>query len=48
MDNPLAPPVGFADFAAFNLAVAQRYGDRVAFYQIWDEPSVAPLGRPPR
>ncbi|MCB9159163.1 MAG: hypothetical protein H6644_04780 [Caldilineaceae bacterium] len=42
VDNPLAPPADFADFAAFGAAAAQRYGDRVTFYQIWDEPNVAP------
>ena len=42
VDNPLAPPDDFAEFATFGAAVAQRFGDSVAFYQIWDEPNVAP------
>ena len=40
--NPLAPPARRADFGNFAAAVAQRYGDRLRFYQIWDEPNIAP------
>lgn len=40
--NPFAPPADFADFARFVAAFAQRYGDQVHFYQIWDEPNIAP------
>jgi O-antigen ligase len=40
--NPLAPPQDFGDFGRFVAAFAQRYGDQVSHYQIWDEPNVAP------
>ena len=35
----LAPPDDFADFADFAAAVAARYGGRINFYQIWNEPN---------
>lgn len=38
----LAPPADPADFAAYAAAVAARYGDRVRYYQLWDEPNIAP------
>lgn len=41
-DNPLAPPADPATFARFAAAVAQRYGAAVRFYQLWDEPNIAP------
>ena len=41
-DNPLAPPADFADFAVFAAAFADRYRENVRFYQIWDEPNIAP------
>ena len=41
-DNALAPPAHPALFAAFAGDVARRYGDRVDFYQLWDEPNIAP------
>ncbi|MEZ4768101.1 MAG: hypothetical protein R2844_06695 [Caldilineales bacterium] len=40
--NPLAPPASRADYGAFAAAFAQRYGDRLRFYQVWDEPNIAP------
>lgn len=40
--NPLAPPTKSADFSRFAAAFAARYGERVQFYQIWDEPNIAP------
>ncbi len=40
--NGLAPPADFADFARFAAAFAARYGDRIRYYQIWDEPNIAP------
>ncbi len=40
--NPLAPPADFQHFAAFAAAFATRYGAQVRFYQIWDEPNIAP------
>jgi len=42
MDNGLAPPAHFADFAHFADAFTRRYGDRIRYYQIWDEPNIAP------
>jgi O-antigen ligase len=41
-DNPLAPPADPASFARFAAAFAERYGDGVRFYQVWDEPNIAP------
>jgi len=41
-DNPLAPPADPQTFAHFAAAFAHRYRDQVRFYQIWDEPNVAP------
>lgn len=41
-DNPLAPPDDPAAFARFAAAFAARYGDRLAYYQVWDEPNIAP------
>jgi len=40
--NPLAPPQERADFGAFAVAVARRYGDQVRFYQVWHQPNIAP------
>jgi len=37
-----APPADFADFARFAEAFARRYGDRIRYYQLWDEPNIAP------
>ena len=39
---PLAPPQEVRDFGNWAAAFAQRYGDQVDFYQIWDEPNIAP------
>jgi len=41
-DNPLAPPARVEDFARFAAAFAGRYGAAVRYYQIWDEPNIAP------
>jgi O-antigen ligase len=38
----LAPPANPASFVRFAKAVATRYGDQVRYYQIWDEPNIAP------
>ncbi len=40
--NPLAPPASRADFGRFAEAFAQRYGASLRFYQVWDEPNIAP------
>ena len=37
-----APPDDPADFAAFAMAVADRYRGRVRYYQIWNEPNIYP------
>jgi O-antigen ligase len=36
-----APPADPADFAAFARAFAERYGDVIDVYQLWDEPNLA-------
>lgn len=41
-DNPFAPPADPSSLAQFAAAFADRYGDRVQFYQVWDEPNIAP------
>ncbi len=41
-DNPLAPPLERADFGAFAAAVAKRYGSQTRYYQVWQEPNIAP------
>lgn len=41
-DNPQAPPHERRDFGAFAAAVAERYGGRVRYYQVWHEPNIAP------
>ncbi len=38
----LAPPAAPDTFARFAAAFARRYRDTVRFYQIWDEPNIAP------
>ena len=38
----LAPPAAPDTFARFSAAFARRYRDTVRFYQIWDEPNIAP------
>ncbi|MDH7484999.1 MAG: O-antigen ligase family protein [Anaerolineae bacterium] len=40
--NPFAPPHERADFGRFVAAFARRYSEQVDFYQIWDEPNIAP------
>jgi O-antigen ligase len=39
-EHPFAPPESPAQFGDFARAVAARYGDRIDFYQIWDEPNI--------
>jgi hypothetical protein len=38
--QPNNPPLNPADFARFAAEFARRYGDRVDYYQIWDEPNL--------
>jgi O-antigen ligase len=40
--NPLAPPVELRDLGRFAAALAGRYGAAIDYYQIWDEPNIAP------
>lgn len=40
--NPLAPPIEAWDYGAFVAAFGRRYGDRVDYYQVWEEPNIAP------
>ncbi len=41
-ENPFAPPTETRDFGEFAAAFAERYGDQIDYYQIWDEPNIAP------
>jgi O-antigen ligase len=41
-NNVSAPPQERADFGAFAAEVAKRYGAQVRYYQVWNEPNVAP------
>ena len=41
-DNPLAPPANPLDMAEFAAAFAGRYASDVRYYQVWDEPNIAP------
>ena len=34
------PPTSTLQFANFARSLAQRYGDRIDYYQIWDEPNL--------
>ena len=36
------PPDDYADYAAFVSAVAERYCDKVRYYQLWNEPNIFP------
>jgi O-antigen ligase len=40
-DDPPSPPADPDQFAAFAAAFAERYGDHMEAYQIWDEPNLA-------
>jgi len=42
VDNPFAPPQSEDFYAAYVEAYARRYGDTVDYYQIWDQPNIAP------
>jgi O-antigen ligase len=41
-ENPFAPPVEARDYGSFVAAFAARYGEQIDYYQIWDEPNIAP------
>ncbi|MGQ9683290.1 MAG: O-antigen ligase family protein, partial [Anaerolineae bacterium] len=40
--NPHAPPRNPGDFATFARKFAQRYGQVIDHYQVWDEPNIQP------
>ncbi|MGD8736556.1 MAG: O-antigen ligase [Anaerolineae bacterium] len=40
--NPLAPPSDARAFGDWLAAFAARYADRIDYYQVWDEPNIAP------
>ncbi|MFQ5944971.1 MAG: O-antigen ligase family protein [Anaerolineae bacterium] len=40
--NSHAPPENFEDYFRFAAAVAERYGDRIDHYQVWDQPNIYP------
>jgi O-antigen ligase len=39
--SPFTPPTELADFGDFARALAERYGDRIDYYQVWDEPNLS-------
>ncbi len=39
--GPLTPPTELANFGNFARALAERYGDRLNYYQIWNEPNLS-------
>ncbi len=41
-DNSLAPPVETRDFGDFAESFAARYADQIDYYQVWEEPNIAP------
>ncbi|MBI2845476.1 MAG: O-antigen ligase family protein [Chloroflexi bacterium] len=41
-DYPQAPPRDFEDYFRFVRVFAERYGERIDFYEIWDEPNIYP------
>ena len=41
-DNHWAPPAAAADYARFCAAFAERYGQYIQAYQIWDQPNISP------
>ncbi|MCK0438070.1 cellulase family glycosylhydrolase [Gordonia alkaliphila] len=45
--NLMSAPARPADFGAYARAVAAHYGDRVAGYEIWNEPNAAMFFKPP-
>ncbi|MCL7455317.1 MAG: O-antigen ligase family protein, partial [Anaerolineae bacterium] len=41
-ENRLAPPEDVRDFGDWAAALAARYGPEIDYYQVWDEPNIAP------
>jgi hypothetical protein len=39
--SPFTPPTELADLGNFARALAERYGERLDYYQIWDEPNLS-------
>ncbi len=42
VENPLAPPQAPSDFGRFAATLAARYAANIDYYQLWDEPNIAP------
>jgi len=40
-ENPHTPPQETADYGRFVRAFAERYGQQIDYYQVWDEPNVS-------
>jgi O-antigen ligase len=40
-ENPHTPPQETADYGRFVRALAERYGEQMDYYQVWDEPNVS-------
>ena len=41
-DNPLAPPAETRPFGDWLAAFSDRYAAQIDYYQVWDEPNIAP------
>lgn len=39
-EHPFSPPASATQYAEFTRAVAERYGDNIDHYQLWDEPNL--------
>lgn len=40
-ENPYTPPQEVADYGRFVRAFAERYGEQIDYYQVWDEPNIS-------
>ncbi|MFC1959423.1 O-antigen ligase family protein [Chloroflexota bacterium] len=40
LDEITSPPANVADYAQFVQTFAERYGDSIQYYQVWDEPNL--------
>jgi O-antigen ligase len=40
-ENPHTPPRETADYGRFVRAFAERYGQQIDYYQVWDEPNIS-------
>ncbi|MBC7231770.1 MAG: O-antigen ligase family protein [Chloroflexi bacterium] len=41
-DNRFAPPQFVTTYGLFVRAFAQRYGEQITYYEIWDQPNISP------